>query len=160
MSQPQQMESSPQHSLSTSAAVQSSVDGLPEWCTNEFRERYRRGEVPLFGCYDPVYLRQPFRPASESAGLLPPSSSFFPPFSSLVRRFASASDAASSTAPEAKDDGEQDANGDVAGSGFGRARPAHSWEHITSAEDLWNGPPLTTKIPPAGDYERILLDRP
>ncbi|KAL7695475.1 hypothetical protein N2W54_001391 [Lotmaria passim] len=144
--------------LSQQQPLSTSSDGLPEWCTEEFRERYRRGEVPQFGCYDPVYMHQSVRETHASSGL--PSSSFFPPFSSLVRQHAKTRDVLSSTeasmvAAAAEDETPDEADGLT----FGRARPAHSWVHITPAEDLWNGPPLTTKIPPASDYERILLDR-
>ncbi|KPI89486.1 hypothetical protein ABL78_1362 [Leptomonas seymouri] len=160
MSQQPQSESPTPHALGTSSVTQFSTDGLPEWCSNEFRERYRRGEVPQFGCYDPVYIRQVFRRTGESYDLLSSSSSsFFTPVSSLVRRCAAERDAASSTSAKAKAEGEEDAQDELDGPSFGCARPAYSWEHITSAEDLWSGPPLTMKIPPAADYERILLDR-
>lgn len=153
--QQQQQQKVPQPPLSTSSAVQSSTDGLPECCSDAFRELYRRGEVPRFGCYDPVFLHPPLRDADAA------SSAFFPPFSSLVRRYLAARDASTtaSTAADGAAEDEEEALDSMQGVRFGSARPEHSWEHITSAEDLWNGPPLTTKIPPAADYERILLDR-
>lgn len=155
-----------QPALSTSAALHASLDGLPEWCSESFRERYRRGEVPQFGCYDSVYLRAPrqqavtSRTGSGSTTELP-ASAFFPPFSSLVRQYTRERNraAAATTHAEQSEEGEAEAPEEVGGPAFGRTRPSHSWEHITRAEDLWNGPPLTTKIPPASDYERILLDR-
>jgi hypothetical protein len=158
MSQPTSTALPAPQPLSTSSALRSSLDGLPEWCSDAFRERYGSGEVPQFGCYDPVYLRRPLQPALDLSGL--PSSPFFPPFSSLVRQYVKERDATSEAgARHAVEDEEGEGQEELAGYAFGRARPPRSWERITSAEDLWNGPPLTTKIPPAADYERILLDR-
>ncbi|GET91957.1 unspecified product [Leishmania tarentolae] len=143
----------------------SSVGTLPACCPEAFKELYRRGEVPRFGCYDPVYLRQALDTTStfDSAMHDPEHASFFPPFSLLVRTDADHSAASSSSllasrtadAPAVDEDADQD----VATPTKNRGQHVLGWEHITSAEDMWNGPPLTTKVPPASDYERILLDR-
>ncbi|CAG9580789.1 hypothetical_protein [Leishmania major strain Friedlin] len=149
----------------SSLPAPSAVGTLPACCTEAFKEHYRRGEVPRFGCHDPVYLRQAFdtSPTLDSAMCNPTHASFFPPFSSLVRTCADHGVASSSSplasriaggAPAVDEDADQDPVTVTAD----RARPVHSWEHITSAEDMWNGPALTMKVPPASDYERILLD--
>lgn len=150
----------------TAQSPQDALGTLPACCSEAFKEYYRRGEVPRFGCYDPVYLRQPAGSAAASAAA---SSSFFPPLSSLVREYAGQGAASASLTLDsvtAGEDGDDGGDGVVEGRmreaaprSAERARPLYSWEHITSAEDMWNGPPLTMKIPPASDYERILLDR-
>lgn len=150
----------------SSLPAPSALGTLPACCTEGFKEHYRRGEVPRFGCYDPVYLRQAFDPSPtlDSAMRNPTHASFFPPFSSLVRTYADHG-AASSASPLVSciaggaSAADEDADQDAVTLTPDRARPVHSWEHITSAEDMWNGPPLTMKVPPASDYERILLDR-
>ncbi|SYZ69173.1 hypothetical_protein [Leishmania braziliensis MHOM/BR/75/M2904] len=155
--------SSPSSSFSPSAP--SSLGTLPACCTEAFKEHYRRGEVPQFGCYDPVYLRQAFdtSPTLDSTTRNPTHASFFPSFSSLVRAYADHGATSLSlpptsrtmNAPAADEDTDQGTTTMTAD----HARSRRSWECITSAEDMWNGPPLTMKIPPASDYERILLDR-
>ncbi|KAH9593089.1 hypothetical protein LSM04_000843 [Trypanosoma melophagium] len=32
-----------------------------------------------------------------------------------------------------------------------------AWERVRSIEDVWNGPPMSDKVPPAKDYERLLM---
>ncbi|KAK7201392.1 hypothetical protein NESM_000201700 [Novymonas esmeraldas] len=143
---------------SSPPAPSSPLGTLPACCTDAFKEHYRRGEVPRFGFYDPVYLRHTHDATPTSAAALrnPTNASFFPPFSSLVRDYSthgatSASASLAAHTPAVEDDVER------AAATPDRARPLRSWEHLTSAEDMWSGPPLTTKIPPASDYERSLL---
>ncbi|KAG5493635.1 hypothetical protein JIQ42_02008 [Leishmania sp. Namibia] len=164
-SAPSSSSSSPSASLPPSPSLPASVVGtLPNCCTEAFKEHYRRGEVPRFGLYDPVYLRQALdaSPIIDSATRNRTHASFFPPFSSLVRAYADDGAASFSSLPASGIAGtptvDEDADQDTVTLTADRARPLRSWEHITSAEDLWNGPPLTMKIPPASDYERILLD--
>ncbi|KAG5495178.1 hypothetical protein JKF63_02233 [Porcisia hertigi] len=150
----------------SSVPAPTAVGTLPACCTEAFKEYYRRGEVPQFGCYDPIYLRQAFDTPStlKHTSENPMHASFFPPFSSLVRAYAVHDTASFSSFLSGDIAGEpavtEGANvDDAVTSAANRARPLQSWVQITSVEDMWNGPPLTTKIPPASDYERILLDR-
>lgn len=32
-----------------------------------------------------------------------------------------------------------------------------AWERVRPIEEVWNGPPMSDKVPPAKDYERLLL---
>ncbi|KAG5469488.1 hypothetical protein LSCM1_02710 [Leishmania martiniquensis] len=164
--------SAPSSSLSPPPSISPSslpapraVGTLPDCCTEAFKEHYRKGEVPRFGCYDPVYLRQAVdtSPTIDSAARSSTHASFFPPFSSLVHAYADHGAASSSSllASGLADmpSVEEGADQDTATLTADRARPLRTWEYITNPEEMWNWPPLTMKIPPASDFERILLDR-
>nr|CCC94878.1 conserved hypothetical protein [Trypanosoma congolense IL3000] len=39
-----------------------------------------------------------------------------------------------------------------------RVASGFAWERVRPIEDIWNGPPMSDKVPPARDYERLMLD--
>jgi len=121
---------------------------LPRGSSAEFRQLYERGEVPHFGFYKPLYLHSSLAASTEA------ESCFFPPLFSVLSSRARVTDAAASG--DGEDD--HDGNGSVETAPT-LARCRHGWEVVRSVEELWNGGELQTKIPPAADYERMLLDR-
>lgn len=158
---------------------------LPPWTNPEFRERCERegfdAVVPSFSWYQPQFLKKarPIVWRSDSAAQDPsPSASIeaccFPPLREVVgldysgppsAAMGSVKEAALPPEP-AKKKGRKD-KADVAGEEgdadvneavddpetlaiFGRVGQP------TAIEDLWFGPPLSAKVPPAADYERLL----
>lgn len=126
----------------TSVPPAKSSTALPPGCSTAFQRLYEEGTVPQFGCYKPLYLHASLASSAEAA------TCFFPPMASLLPSCTQKAEEA------ADDDGDEDAQ--IASAS---ARLRHGWEVVSSVEELWSGEALQTKIPPAADYERMLLDR-
>ncbi|ORC91543.1 uncharacterized protein TM35_000051390 [Trypanosoma theileri] len=85
-------------------------------------------DAPQFGWYKPRFLPKRDPPASS-----------FPPLSKVV-----VSD-------------ELDGNISDELALQRRVELGVAWERMRSIEDIWNGPPMSDKVPPAKDYERLLM---
>ncbi|KEG06400.1 hypothetical protein DQ04_14101000 [Trypanosoma grayi] len=88
-------------------------------------------DAPQFGWYRPRYLPQREPPVGT-----------FPPLSKVV-----VSDALDGNVSD------EDALKRRAALGL-------AWERLRPIEDVWHGAPMSGTVPPAKDYERLLLDAP
>lgn len=105
-------------------------------------------KTPEFGWYQPRYLL----PASGSRE----ARYFFPPILEAL-------EGSSSTAAAVEDRDSSspldvvDKLDAVARAQAERRKAAHlDWQTVTPLEELWNGPPLDSKVGPASDYARLL----
>ncbi|RNF00247.1 hypothetical protein TraAM80_07707 [Trypanosoma rangeli] len=88
-------------------------------------------DAPQFGWYQPRYL-----PRRD------PPKSTFPPLSKIV-------------VSEGLDGNVSDERALKR-----RAELGFAWERIRPITEVWHGPSINDKVPPAKDYERLLLDAP
>lgn len=120
-------------------------------CSEAFLKAQAEGHLPPFSWYKPRFLPPPSSISTATVALSSSSSRdgeaipFFPPLMEAVLSGRLDGEAHPTRLSPAEVEARK------AAAGF-------AWEKTTSVEDLWYGPALSNKVPPATDYERLLLD--